>query len=542
VGVLGGLASPLAPEAEARNLPCIAVGPADALTGALGIGSPVGDACDTVTDPVLGVAGKALEPLKDAAGALGRGVFNQVTAWVADGAVWLVGKVARLIEKSTSPDLLSKGFLRQYRLMVSLAIPMAALMLVFVVFEALGRGDSGVLWRAFFISAPLAGIATSVAYVVIQLLIATTDGMSEVVAQSVGSDSHRFFQGMVKGLASAGADLGKASGSSGGAASGAGGAAAGGLAVPLFVGFIAAVVAAFAAFAVWIELLMRDAAIYVAAAFMPFSIAAAIWPRWQSALRRTCEFVIVVVFSKFVIVAIIALAASLLAHGEGAVEQLLAAGAMLLVACFAPFVMFRWVAFAEGAVSAAFSRRGGGGGALQHYYYASSSAQMVQRAAAASWGKGKGGERGRGQGGQQGKDREIATVRGAGGGGGAGRGAAGAGAAGGAAAGAAGAAVVGGVSAAKAAKGGGEALAGAGSVGAVDQGRAGEGGGGSAPSGRPGGKAGQHAAGGGGRGGQSPSKPDGDKGDQSSGASRDVSSPSPPRPAGPKRASGGDER
>jgi hypothetical protein len=339
-----------------------------------------------------------LGPLKKAASSIGKGVFNQVTAWVADGAVWLIGEVAAISERTTSPDLLSKGFLRQYRLMAMIAAFMAALMLIFAVFESLGRGDAGMLLRVFFVNVPLAAIATSVAYVVVQLLIATCDGMCIAVSQSAGADSKEFFKGAIEALAKAGASGGAVAGTAvGGPATGTSdGAAAGAVGVPLFVGFIAAILAAFAAFFVWIELLMRDASIYISSLFLPFGIAAAVWPRWVRALQRLCELEIVLIYSKFVIVAILCLAASLTAHGGGAVEQVLAAGAMLLLACFAPFMLMKFVPFAEGAVASAFSRQSAGGGAVRSVEFANSM-MMMGRLSRANWaaaGAGEGGGQG----------------------------------------------------------------------------------------------------------------------------------------------------
>lgn len=386
IGILAAaaaLADPDPPQARATSLPCVGLSPAGIVGEAMGFGNPVGDACEAVTDPILGAASdKVLGPLKDAASSIGKGVFNQVTAWVADGAVWLIGEVAKLSEKTTSPNLLSKGFLRQYRLMAMIAAFLAALMLILAVFECLARADAGMLWRVFLVNAPLAAIATTAAYVVVQLLIATCDGLCLAISHSAGADSKEFFKGAIEALAEAGASGGSAAEAVGGTPGAS--KAAGGVAVPLFVGFIAAIVAAFAAFFVWIELLMRDAAIYVVSLFMPLALAASIWPRWASALRRTCELLIVVIFSKFVIVAIISLAAGLLAKNEGAVEHVLAAGAMLLLACFTPFVLFKLVPFAEGAVGAAFSRQSAGGGAVRTVEFANSS-MMMQRLSRANW-------------------------------------------------------------------------------------------------------------------------------------------------------------
>ena len=51
------VADPAPPEAKANVVCEIGISPGSAVTGALGIGNPVGDACNALTDPVLGVAG-----------------------------------------------------------------------------------------------------------------------------------------------------------------------------------------------------------------------------------------------------------------------------------------------------------------------------------------------------------------------------------------------------------------------------------------------------------------------------------------------------
>jgi hypothetical protein len=447
--------NPSPPEAKA-NVACeIGVAPVGSITGAVGIGNPAGDACNAITDPVLGVAGHVLDPLNEAAASLSNGVFDQITTWASDGAVWLLGEVAELTQKTTSPNLLSKGFVRQYRQMAQIAAVLALAMLIFAALEGLGRGDGSMLWRVFLVNVPVAAIATSAAYVVVQLLVATTDGFSEVIAHSTAADTREFFKSAVEALGETGVAGGVAASADSGA-----------VAVPLFVGFIAAIVAAFAAFLVWVELLMRDAAIYAVALFMPLAVAASIWPRWMSALRRTGELVIVVVFSKFVIVSIIALAASLLANTGGKVEHVLAAGALLLLACFAPFVLFKLVPFAEGAVSSAYSRQSAGGASVRTVEFASS-VQMMRRAALANWAAGNTGGGGSGGGGGGGAGGGPKGRSGGPGGGGSSGGGArgGAGEAAGANGGAAGVAalpIAAGAGAARGSKAAGERLAGTG--------------------------------------------------------------------------------
>ena len=160
----------------------------------------------------------------------------------------------------------------------------------------------------------------------------------------------------------------------------------GAAAVPLFVTFLAAIIGAFAAFMVWMELLMRDAAIYVVALFMPLALAASIWPRWMGALRRTGELLVVIIGSKFVIVSIISLAAGLVAENDGRVEHILAAAALMLLACFAPFVLLKLVPFAEGAMGAAYGRRSASGGAMSGVQIASD-VQILRNMAQSNFGE-----------------------------------------------------------------------------------------------------------------------------------------------------------
>ncbi len=543
------MATPEPPQARANAL-CdvgtIPLSPIGGIAGAIGLGNPVADACSAVTDPVLGVAGKALDPLKSAAASIGKGIFNQVTAWVADGAVWLLGEIAEAIDKTTSPNLLSKGFLHQYRLMAEIAASMAALMLIFAVFEALGSGDGAMLWRVFLVNAPLAALATTVAYIVVQLLLAVDDGMCEAIAHSTGKDAHQFLKGAVEALIVVGGGSGAVAGN---ATGGAAGAATQAVAVPLFIGFIAAVVTAFAAFFVWIELLMRDAATYVVALFMPLAIAASIWPRWMSALKRTCELLIVIVFSKFAIVAIISLAASMAARSEGSVEQILAAAAMLLLACFAPAILLRLVPFAETAVAAAYNRQSAAGGAIRTVEHANSAMMMrrlslANRSGSAGGGGGEGGPASCGKGACGPKD----------GGGSGGGSAGGAGAAGteGAAAGPAAAGAVpvaAAVGAAKGAKSAGQRLAATGEAeGATGAGSGGSGGQGGSkatsprPTGSQAGKSAPPADGGGtgasGKSGESSKPAGGSEPGGPTGGSAGAAGSKPPRPNGKPGVSG----
>lgn len=458
-GLLAALivvAQPSPPPARANPLCDVGSAPAGVVTGGIGAitggiiggGNPVGDACNAVSGEVTGAV---TAPITDALKGVGNGIFEQITTWVADGASWLIGEVVKGIEETTTPQLTTKGFLAQYGRMAQIAALMGLAMLLLAVLEGLAQGNAGLLARVVLINLPLAFIATSVAYAVVQLLLVATDGMCHAIAAASHDNSEHFFKAAITGLGEAGGEAGKEVGGAGGTepAGAVAGQAAGTVGVPLFVTFLAAIIGAFAAFLVWLELLMRDAAIYVVALFMPMALAASIWPRWAGALRRTGELLVVIIGSKFVIVSIISLAAGLVAETDGRVEHILAASALMLLACFAPFVLLKLVPFAEGAMGAAYGRRSAAGGAVSGVQIASD-VQILRNMARSNWGESgatlwnSGGEQGGGSTGPEpGGPRGGGPGAGAGGGGGEAGGAAGGeAAAGGAGAGAGAAAAV----------------------------------------------------------------------------------------------------
>lgn len=387
------VAQPSPPPAQANPICDVGSAPAGVVTGGVGAitgglvggGNPVGDACNAVSDEVTGAV---TAPISDALKGVGNGIFEQITTWVADGASWLIGQVVKGIDETTTPQLTTKGFLSQYGRMAQIAALMGLAMLLLAVLEGLAQGNAGLLARVVLINLPLAFIATSVAYAVVQLLLVATDGMCHAIASASHDNSEQFFKGAITGLGEAGGSAGKEVGGAGGTnpSGAAAGEAAGSVGVPLFVTFLAAIIGAFAAFLVWLELLMRDAAVYVVALFMPLALAASIWPRWTGALRRTGELLVVVIGSKFVIVSIISLAASLVAETDGRVEHILAASALMLLACFAPFVLLKLVPFAEGAMTSAYGRRSAAGGAVSGVQIASD-VQILRNMARSNWGE-----------------------------------------------------------------------------------------------------------------------------------------------------------
>jgi hypothetical protein len=320
----------------------------DVTGGAIGIGNPVGDLCNKVTGKVTGAI---TSPVSNALKGFGDDVFKELTKWVAQGAGWLMGQVVTAIDTSTTPHLRQAGFLSEYTKMSAIAVLLAVAALLAAILQGIAQGNAGLMLRVVLVNTPLAFVGTSIAFVVVQLLVGTTDSLCHAISAGTGDHGAELFEKAITGLGSVGGKVGEvgagAGVTTGGGISGAIGHNSGQIAVPLFVGFLLAIVGALAAFCVLLELLMRDAGIYAVSLFMPFALYASISPRWRGVMRKYAEGLFALIESKFIIVAIITLAATLVDKEAPTVEVVLVASALMALACFAPFFLFRIVAISE---------------------------------------------------------------------------------------------------------------------------------------------------------------------------------------------------
>lgn len=283
---------------------------------------------EVVSDPGKAVTDIATAPLK----AAGDEVMKGVTKWVADGASWLVGQAGKLIDETTTPRIASPWFTGQYGSMAGLAAVFALPLLLASVLQGVLRRDAGIVLRAAFVHLPAAFILTAGAVAVVSMLLTLTDDMSTQVASSVGNDATSFLSDVGKALGTLSATTGNP-------------------AVPLFAVFLGGLIAAIGAFFVWVELLIRSAAIYVTVLFLPFTFVAMIWPSTAKWCRRLVELLFAIIVSKFVIVAIMALAAAGLgqSRADDAFQGVLAGTALMLLAALSPLALLRLIPLAEAA-------------------------------------------------------------------------------------------------------------------------------------------------------------------------------------------------
>jgi hypothetical protein len=292
----------------------------------------VGTVCDAVSGAASSVAS-----------ATGEYVMRGVTEWVTDAAVWVTGKVGDLVQATTSPNLTASWFEGEYGTMLAVAGALALLMLMLAVIQSIIRQDISMLVRSAFGYLPMAFILAGVAIAGATLLIAITDDMSATVVNGLGAgQASNFLQTVGDAYKNS---LNQSSG------------------IPLFGVFLGSIILAVGAFVLWLEMIIRDAAIYICVFFLPITFVAMIWPAAGRWARRLVELLIAIILAKFVIVAILSLATAAitntdLATGNGDIfEQMISGAALLVLAAWSPFALLRLIPMMEIAAASMGSQR-----------------------------------------------------------------------------------------------------------------------------------------------------------------------------------------
>jgi hypothetical protein len=319
----------------------VAVSP---VLGAGGVPNP----CDV---PLVGavcavpdIVGGAVDAVTGIPGAIAGDVTESFARWIASGAAGFLEQAGRAIFSGTEVDLLDEGetgrpwFVEHYDKMAVIALSVFAPMLMLAVLHAVFSQSFGLLGRAL-VNLPIAALGTAAAVAIVALFLGATDQASSFLASGLGADSENFLAGIVATLVNPVAVM-------------AGSGPAGLFGVALLALFMA-----FAAFVVWLELLVREAAIYLTVLFLPIGFATYIWPALSAWLRRLVEVIVALVLSKLVIVAALALAGSALAAQEG-LAALVAGAGMLLLAAFAPFALFKLIPIASMAAISSLEGQG----------------------------------------------------------------------------------------------------------------------------------------------------------------------------------------
>ena len=285
------------------------------------------------------------DPIADAlcqtASGIGSSVFaagatsalDATSAWVATGASWFLAQVGGALGSSTAIDLSAPWFLERYRAIEALLAVVALPVLLLAVIGAVLRQDLGLLIRMVLVQLPLGMLLAGAAVELTTLGLGATDQLCRAVAGPTGAVLRSLTSQVATALV--------------------GSSVTGGSATPAFVLLLAAAAVALAGLALWLELVIRAAAIYVAVAFLPLVLVTMVWPTLASWSRRLAETLVALVLSKLVIVVVLTMAVGALGtRSDRSFATVVSGLALLTLAAFAPFSLLRLLPLAEaGAVA-----------------------------------------------------------------------------------------------------------------------------------------------------------------------------------------------
>lgn len=293
----------------------------------------------------VGVGGKVLGGGKKAAGVISKLAGNRllqrgvgiaaIVAWVLGGATWTIDHMGQVISHTTSPVLTAGWFTGVYLRLQALALFFTLLFICAAACEAVLRSETAVLARAVFGYLPLAALVTAVAIPITMLLLAGTDELSAGLERLAGSGATHFLTGSGAWVA------------------------AGLTAADPFFAMIAGGLVVAAGGALWVEMLIREVAVYLVVAMLPVIFASMVWPARRVWAIRTVEVLISLILAKVAIVCVLALGGAALAHASaGSLSRLLGGLALVILGAFSPWLLLRLIPIAEVASAAVGHIRG----------------------------------------------------------------------------------------------------------------------------------------------------------------------------------------
>jgi hypothetical protein len=274
--------------------------------------------------------------------------IGALSKWIEDGVGWELKQLQPFLGGGgMGGDWFAPIFGRMVNIASALMLPFLLLGLI----QALLRRDVILAIKVAFLY-PLVGVAsTACAIWLTQELMAITDGMTAYMLQGLGDNLAALLTHLAATIVAVAA---------GAALSGAGSA----------VAVAAALVVGGATLLIILELLLRQAAIYICLLFLPLAFSVMLWPRLQHLAVKIMEALVAIILLKFVVATILALgataySASPFSVGAGADPGFVAIviGAVVLsIGALSPLALARIVPLTEAYVQEAWSSHARGVG------------------------------------------------------------------------------------------------------------------------------------------------------------------------------------
>ena len=242
-----------------------------------------------------------------------------IVGWVTGGTKFVLHATASVIGSTTRPDLESTWFSASYWRMSAVSALLTLPFLFAAAIQALMRSDLSMLLRSALGYLPLGLLAVSIAAPLTMLLLSASDELSAIVSSASGNASASFFAH----ASVAATGLSAISGST-------------------FLAFVVGLLTVAATITLWVELLIRSAAVYVIVLMLPLFFAALVWPARRVWAVRAVEVLVALILSKFVIVAVLSLGGAALGHTVfPSLTDTLEGTTLVMLAAFSPWALLR---------------------------------------------------------------------------------------------------------------------------------------------------------------------------------------------------------
>lgn len=296
-----------------------------------GLAFPVSAVCHLATTPL-----PTLNPFALA--------FRGLAGLVAEAAAFFLKRAGASITAQTTPDLSLPWFTNSYGSTFTVGLFLIVMFLLCGVIQCLFRGAGAELIHIATLYLPIGIVLMFLAPTCVAGLLALMDWATALVTQDAAQNIQAATGRVTEVLANLTTNTPPPYNQ-----------------MPIFVGFVMALLVGLGSFVVWLELLLRDAAVYAVAVMVPLGLASLTWPAVRPWCRRVIDVLVAVIVAKFLIVVIVDLAAAGLATTKAtdAVATLGACTTLLVLAAFTPVAVLKLIPIAAAEFSAALHLRPG---------------------------------------------------------------------------------------------------------------------------------------------------------------------------------------
>ena len=287
---------------------------------------------DDIIDGVGGLIGGAAEAAGEAVLDLAVGF---IFGLIADAVAAITNSIIDAMDSTTNVDL-EGGFFPALTPIRQIVFGMSTTLLLALFFAAVVRslaaGEPGAVIRTALVDVPSAIALMVVSVTVAWILIRIVDAASLAVTGDVGEAMGEFSASLVAVEALTGAGL---------------------------LGMIFGLLFIIGAILVWLQLLVRSALIYIVIVLAPLGFATRAHPSTRQIARRTIEMAIALILSKFGVAVAFGVGAAAIESsnpvggGEVDVAGMMTGVAVMLMAAFMPWLIWKVFPLADAATAAA---------------------------------------------------------------------------------------------------------------------------------------------------------------------------------------------